>query len=262
MGHSLGLGHAHKLGCTDAAGHPVTLSSTCAVFEYGDNMSAMGDRSAGTYSAVQLFDLGWIGSRTITVPPSGGAYSLLPIEQRVGGVQALRIPDGPETVWVEYRQPIGVDHGLYYTTQPGQVFVHLQRPDGLTQLGSYIVDMTPDTYDSNDGGMLVGSTWTNPLGHLRITVDSADSSSAHITVTTTWVTVPDLSGRSQANASATLAAAGLTMAAHNQVDQSCTSIGRVMDQCPAPGTLVDPGATVDVTIGQRPAPPRRCLAVP
>jgi hypothetical protein len=68
-------------------------------------------------------------------------------------------------------------------------------PDMLTlPAESYQLDMTPDTIRDNNGrcsgtagdfedaGLPAGRTFINPLGHLRITVNWADTTGASISV--------------------------------------------------------------------------------
>jgi beta-lactam-binding protein with PASTA domain len=60
-------------------------------------------------------------------------------------------------------------------------------------------------------------------------------------------------GRTQAEASSRLHAAGYTLGAvHFAIDDSCGFIGLVMDQSPAAGTQASPGTAVSITIGRKP----------
>jgi FG-GAP-like repeat/Gametolysin peptidase M11 len=183
LGHHLGLGHGHSLACVDSNGNAVTLSSTCTTLEYGDYPNEMGN-GTGTYSAPQLASLGWLNGSVADVPLAGGDYYLSPLDTQAGSTtaRALRITDGSNILWVEYRRSgvLAHDQG---------VFVHLQRPDGLVAAGSFLVGVSqPLSIGGGPANLPVGASWTNPLGNMRITVVSEDASFAHIRVSTTLPT--------------------------------------------------------------------------
>src|SRR6185312_8172336 len=92
---------------------------------------------SGDFSVIQKSDLGWLNGREQTASPLGGTYTLRMLETNAPGIQALRIEDGNDVFWLEYRQPTGIDSGLPASSTNG-VLVHVQRP-----LGSYLLDMTP-----------------------------------------------------------------------------------------------------------------------
>jgi alpha-tubulin suppressor-like RCC1 family protein len=70
------------------------------------------------------------------------------------------------------------------------------------------------------------------------------------------VTVPDLTGDTQAQAGQALQAAGLVLGTVNSaVDNYCNHIGTVMDQNPHAGTAVSFGSAVSITIGTKPPHP-------
>jgi hypothetical protein len=244
LGHHIGLGHGHGLNCRDANNVMVTLSANCTVFEYGDPVTVMGV-GIGTYSAIQLTDLGWLNGLVRDVPPAGGGYLVTPLESQAPGtgIHALRIPDGSDTLWVEYRQPVGVDSGS--GTSQGIVFVYLQRPDPFTAAGSYLLDLGLTTGQSF--GLQVGGSWTNPLGHMKITVDYAEATAAHITVATTLAQVPNVLGFSQSSARTAIAVAGLTVGRITSVN-TCLDPGTVQHQSPAGGALVARGTAVSLTV--------------
>ncbi len=45
----------------------------------------------------------------VDVGAARGSYTVQPLENATAGVQALRITDGSTTLWLEYRQALGVD---------------------------------------------------------------------------------------------------------------------------------------------------------
>ncbi len=263
LGHTLGLGHGHALHCYDASNNPVTLSTNCTGDGYGDLYSAMGCCASGHFTTIQKADLGWMWGRMLDVPDSGGTFRLAPLE--VNGpffLYALRIMDGSTTLWLEYRQPIGVDSFL----QPmsAGVVVHRQMPDqdGSTPLGSYLLDMTPGSPNGfNDAPLPVGATWANPLGTMKITVDWADGGAAQVTIASTIVrvAVPDVRGETVTDARAILQADGLRVGSIAAVvDPTCNNIGLVTGQNPTTGTVVVQGSAVNLSVGKAPAPPRSC----
>jgi hypothetical protein len=239
LGHTLGLGHAHTLYCKDASGGSVPLSTNCTAGEYGDIFSEMG-QGYGTYSAPQLYDLHWLDGLVPTVPPTGGVYRVEPLDNPSPefGKHGLRIPDGAETIWVEYRKPGILDY------DGNGIYVHLERPDGLVTAGSYLLMM------GNGSGFATfptGVTWTNPLGHIQLRVDWTATLAAQVTVSTTYRTVPNVLNISVSSAKTALTAAGLTLGRQSTV-QNCVDPGTIQIQSPAPGTLVDAGTPVSVTV--------------
>jgi PASTA domain len=73
------------------------------------------------------------------------------------------------------------------------------------------------------------------------------------------VLVPDVRNDRLAEAGQVLAAAGLTVGqVTNVLDHTCNNIGTVLRQNPNPGTPVQAGSAVRLSIGQRPPPPFQC----
>jgi hypothetical protein len=73
------------------------------------------------------------------------------------------------------------------------------------------------------------------------------------------VLVPDVRNDSLAEAGQALAGAGLTVGqVTNVLDHTCNNIGTVLSQNPNPGTPVQAGSAVNLSIGQRPPPPFQC----
>ena len=201
LGHTLGLGHAHSYPCYD---NSVTLAASafgdpnapCPAAnqlpeEYGDPYDVMGQAynggpaSAGSFTAMQSDYLGWMGSRETTATgPS--RYTIAPLEEQSAALHAVKVVDGSETFWVEYRQAIGVDAWLSgYPQATAGVRILLQGPDdeGFAAPGSYLLDTTPDTTGNfYDAALPIGATFRDPLGTLAITLVSADASGATISI--------------------------------------------------------------------------------
>jgi serine/threonine-protein kinase len=68
------------------------------------------------------------------------------------------------------------------------------------------------------------------------------------------VTVPDVIGKTQAQATAQLQAAGFKVSVDEQLVADDADDGRVIDQSPNAGTKQDEGSTVTITVGKKAAP--------
>jgi hypothetical protein len=258
LGHTLGLRHAHAQACTDSSSQATPLSTSCQTVEYGDVYNAMGNANSGDFGVIQKADLGWLGGREQTASPLGGSYTLTMLETNGPGVQALRIEDGTEVFWLEYRRPVGVDSGLASWSLNG-VLVRRQLAETGTALGSYLLDMTPGSASGfADAALPPGVTWLNPLGNMGVTVVSIGPGQASVTVHSKLKLVPNVIGLDTATAMSTLTAAGLVAQQQFVVDPTCNVIGTVKSQSPSPSTIVAPGTAVTVTVWVQPTYPRVC----
>ena len=250
LGHSLGLSHAHAVSCVDR-GVPVSYSNSCTANEYGDPNDTMASSSAG-FDALERNRLGWMSGRIADVPSGGGSYTLSPLELTTPGLQALRLSDGTP-LWLEYRQPVGSDGGRVGV--PG-VLIYAPYSGGL---GTQFLDANPATVTQNDANIAAGTTWISPTGNFRVTVDSAVSTGAHITITLNRVTVPNVAGDDVATAQGKLAAAGLTqVVVHEVVDSTCTKVGKALGTAPAAGTQVNPASLLTLEAAVAPPAPAEC----
>ncbi|HEX5610958.1 MAG TPA: PASTA domain-containing protein [Solirubrobacterales bacterium] len=259
LGHQLGLGHAETLECLDDAGvKPVPLNDDhCTTEEYADTTDVMG-RSfiGGGFNAPHAFRLGWLRNqfydlvdgvytRTVQLRPFGAA----PAE---GSMRAVRLRDGGQTLWLEYRQRVGVDMGM----EPG-LYVHREKP--TNPAASQLLDMSPGQW--GDENMAVGQTWINTLGAMQVTLNSATPSGATVTIARTpkAVTVPDLRGLTAASIRSYLDPVNLVYGGQSGTveDRTCTLINRVASQSPSAGSKAIEGSSVTVKMGVRPRTP--CL---
>jgi hypothetical protein len=249
LGHTLQLGHGLGLRCQDAAGATVTLSGTCTPIAYGDPFNAMGSGD-GSFSAIQQNDLGWLTGRLVDVPVAGGTFTIEPLESDAVAPQVLRLGDSGGTLWIEYRQPIGVDSGL--SAASAGVLIRRQLPDLGTK--SLLLDLNPATSsDFGDARLPVGTPWTNPFSGATITVTSATAAGATITVKVARAAVPNLVGMTTAQARTALNSRGFTsMASSSYLDTTCTYLGVIGRQSPAAGTSAPLAATVRVYVGAMP----------
>ncbi len=252
LGHLLGLPHASLARCEDANGNFVTLSNRCTGVEYGDTFDTMGGGS-GVFNAVYQNKLGWMTGEVASVNAGDftQSWTLKPLSEPGLGLRAVRLVDGPTTLWIEYRQPTGGDTPRF-PTEPGLpygVLIH-REVDG----GSQILDITPQGPFEDDyvqPGLRAGQTWENPLGEMRITVTSRSLTAATVRVSSRRVTVPEVRGLGADHARAVLEAARLKPVGFGPVvDHTCAFFGVVAEQEPFANSRVFPGTAVNVAIGE------------
>lgn len=253
LGHILGLDHANSISCTGPGGQLVPLSANCGVSDYGDVYDTMGLIGNGLFNAIYENALGWMNGQIVNL--AAGDYSqtmtLKPLSEIAQSPRAVRLVDGSTTLWIEYRQPTGLDLPSEPTGEGFGVLVH--RQVGPTHTGStttsQLLDMSPEG-SSLDSALPVGQTWADPLGEMKITVNGANAKGAMVTIAKQGAIVPNLGGDTLELAEAALKAAGLTYGGASFVtDESCTLINKVMSQTPPEGTRVPPGTSVRVSIG-------------
>ena len=259
FGHSLGLDHAQLEACTDGFGNPVPFSFNCKAVEYGDSYDVMG-RGHHSFGAIEAYGLGWLNRQFTSL--TSGIYSrtitLKPLAAVPHGLRAIRLTDGANTFWIEYRQPVGLDalnlDELILRDTPG-LLIHRERSRGDKAPASQLLDMSPSlpALDSGtDAGLPVGQTWANPLGTMEIRLDSADSSGATVTISSQLVVVPDVIGSDRKSALATINAAGLHFAGSTpKTTSNCDEVGKVIGSTPSRGSTPRRGADVTVTIGEK-----------
>jgi hypothetical protein len=262
LGHYLGLEHATSIACTDSRGASVPLSENCASTEYGDSYDLMG-RGTGAFNAVYANQFGWLDSQFTDVAAGdfSASFTLRPFTGAIRERRALRLRDGKATLWLEYRQQVGIDAPFYngrnISATPGLI-VHREivNPKNGKPI-SQLLDMTP-TQDPANAVLPVGQTWSNPLGEMKIRVDSAGPEGVTVTISSQRVTVPDVRGMSAAKAEAALLAAGLKPTGFQGItDPTCNYIGVVAATSPGAGARLMPGTPVTVALGQK-DPTRPC----
>lgn len=255
LGHLLlGLSsHANLARCEDANGNFVTLSNRCTGVEYGDTFDSMGGGS-GVFNAILQNKLGWMNGEVASVNAGDftQSWTLKPMSEPGQGLRAVRLVDGPTTLWIEYRQPTGGDTPRF-PTEPGLpygVLIH-REVDG----GSQILDITPQGPFEEDyvqPGLRAGQTWENPLGEMKITVTSRSQLAATVRISSRRVTVPEVRGLGADHAKAVLEAARLKPVGFGSVvDHTCAFFGVVAEQEPFANSRVLPGTQVNVAIGEQ-----------
>jgi hypothetical protein len=185
LGHNFGLGHAHSKRCTGADGGAVALSGSCTSDEYGDRFNVMGyvppgfgENNPSHLSAPQKDALGWLSGRSLSADQ--GTFTLAPTEDQSASLHALRFGTPGHTLWIEYRQPRGVDAPLgSFPGITGGVVIHETEPT----TGSWLLDMTPGTsLGFNDAALPVGATWTDAMQTVSVRVNSAGPAGASVTL--------------------------------------------------------------------------------
>jgi hypothetical protein len=178
FGHNLGLGHANLAGCT-GSGVRVTLSPACSVQEYRDYADVMGaamDRPTGNLNTALADSLGLVTS--VTVPAGGQAtVDLAPLAQ-VGAIRAIKIRVGTAWLYADFRPAADPD-----TREPGWAGVQLHLVPDAAYPASRLLDGQPGTTVAFSAVSLpVGRPWAVPGTDLTISVVSASSSGARVTV--------------------------------------------------------------------------------
>ncbi len=254
LGHLLGLPHANWARCKDASGNFVTLSNKCESIEYGDVFDTMGTTNNGVFNAIYQNRLGWMNGEVAHVNAGDftQSWTLKPMSEPGQGLRAIRLVDGPTTLWIEYRQPTGGDAPRIPRQQELTYGVLIHREvEGRSQ----ILDMTPPTspFDPlEQPGMRAGQTWENPLGEMKITVTSRSQLAATVRISSRRVTVPEVRGLGADHARAVLEAARLKPVGFGPVvDHTCAFFGLVAQQEPFANSRVLPGTQVNVAIGEQ-----------
>lgn len=191
MGHNFGLWHSHSLDCGAS-----TLGSSCNRSEYGDAFDTMGNGGVH-YNAFQKERLGWLNynlSPAIATVESGSTtVTLAPYAAADNGIKALKVLKGVDATtgqkswyYVEFRQPQGFDSDI--SRFPWAVNGVLVRT-GTDNSGdtSDLLDLTPNssaTDDISDSALAVGKTFTDSGSGVSISLLSASSSGATLSVAT------------------------------------------------------------------------------
>lgn len=89
---------------------------------------------------------------------------------------------------------LGVDAN--YSLSSLGVLVHAELP-GHPRSG--LVDMAPQTTDFGDAKLPVGAPWVNPLGNMKLTVNSAGPGGATVTTAHKYPRVPSVTGHRRAD---------------------------------------------------------------
>ena len=250
---------ATALHCTDAAGRAVPLSANCTESDGVDPYDTIGNGS-GAFSAIHANWLGWLPGQFYEVAAGdvSRTFFLKPFTDPSHSQRAIRLVDtGGNTLWLEYRQPLGVDSPLYNggigykPVSPGLIVRRERHRPPAAPPVSQLLDMTPAT-PLADAGLPAGQTWANPLGEMQISLNSATAAGATVTISSQRRPVPNVVDFTRKVAIATIERNGFAYGGLSS-KYSCDYIGKVMAQTPAPGTRLMPGTRVSIVEGVRDA---------
>jgi chitodextrinase len=180
LGHNLGVHHASSIACTQN-GAPVTLSSTCTTYEYGDPFSVMGQasNSARPMHDLQRGQIGWL-PELITLAMSG-TYTVAPTEL-MDQPRLNRIARGDGTfLYLEFRQPYGA-YGLPSTSAALTGVTVRVAPDEPIRAPTKLLDTNPSTTSFADAPLAVGKTFTDPASNVSITTTAVSPAGATVSV--------------------------------------------------------------------------------
>jgi hypothetical protein len=212
------------------------LGSSCTVGEYGDTADIMGNPSSGHFNAFQKERLGWLNytnSPPITTVQTDGVYFIAPYETDDNQSKALKILQSSSAgtyYYVEYRQPIGFDAPLLFSGSnlTNGVLVHLGTPSNANS--NDLLDLTPASASWYDPALAVGQSYSDATAGVTMTVLSADSTGATVSVTfsggggTTCTRANPTVSLSPASQSTTIGSSvSYTMTVTNKDNSGCTA---------------------------------------
>lgn len=193
LGHNLGVEHARTM---RYSGTTVGPDRGLATFEeYGDLFSVMGSGGAH-FSAAQKASLGWLRqSGDYVSVQNSGIFDLAPLQSPAPGLKALRVKRnaGEDSLWIEYRQPIGAFDGaedILLRPMFEGALVRAQSP--AEDLYSDLLDFTPSSIDETrlmlfpgfftDPVLRPGQVWRDPFSDLSLEVLSMSPDRMRIAV--------------------------------------------------------------------------------
>lgn len=187
LGHNLSLGHSSALRCPSTADGTYAgglWSNSCKVATYYDMYDVMGFSwaSTGALNTFHANRLGLLGTGRVVTASSSTRVSLRPVSGHTGLV-SLRINDPTGQVYVvEYRTASGRDAFLASNPYGVRAGVTVRRGDPSTSGQSLLLDATPSVSGDYVVPIAVGSTMTTASGRVKITTESATSTSATVAV--------------------------------------------------------------------------------
>ena len=186
LGHNFGLFHSRSMDCDN-----VVTGSNCTIAEYGDTLDVMGSASSGHFNLYQKERLSWTNygsSPPITTVTTSGTYwidSYESISANPKGLKILKFTDpttGARTwYYLEHRSAYGFDAFLGSNTNVLNGLVVHQGSESSSQ-SIYLLDMTPATTSWMDPALTTGQSFSDADAAVTITVLSADSTGALVSV--------------------------------------------------------------------------------
>jgi hypothetical protein len=211
----------------------------------------------GAYNAAESFQAGWLNGQYYETGEVVGTrtYTIQPLSKLPHGIRAIKLNDGGQTFWIEYRTKVGNDeHALDAAGTPPSFYpgVVISRI-GPATLGfeprTERLDMRADSA-RDDATFHVGQVWADPLGSQTVTLLAESPEYATIRISSQLIAVPSILGQTTTQARTTLQNAGLTLGfVEERADPRCESLGRIWTQSPAAGAAVRPGTSISASIG-------------
>jgi hypothetical protein len=199
-GHNYGMNHSSSMTCP--SGWFADDLTGCTHSEYGDRFDPMGGGCRHMNVWQKQYE-GWFGGCNAIKVTSTGTFNLLPTENACDGVQSIQLPfPGGKTR--TFNRPAGGGGGagvdtltsyyLEYRTSVG--FDKSMTPQVLVHTGTNPIPMSgqtrgaPHTWILNASGkglttqpgLLVGNSFDDPAGGLKVTVMSLDADKAVVQV--------------------------------------------------------------------------------
>jgi putative cell wall-binding protein len=200
LGYNLGLDNGGSLACWADAAHttPVPLSDYCQQSSLDDPWDVMGTTPylPGFMSAANLEKLGVLDGSSVTNIGWDQSVTLAPVESGAG-LRSVTVVNGPNTYYLEFRAPMGMDAWIddaTYTgtdgvtrTDPGGGVVIRRVRAGWGRSGEMdVIDFHPynnlSTSDRHPG-LEAGEGYTVPSGDVRFAVTSTSSAGAQVSIT-------------------------------------------------------------------------------
>jgi uncharacterized delta-60 repeat protein/M6 family metalloprotease-like protein len=162
LGHTYGLRHANLWVVTD--GNPVSPTGTS--LEYGDPFDLMGDGDffANDFSHWNKSLLQWIPDTAVTVAAASGTYRIYRFDASGANLaqpRALKVVRNSTTdYWIGYRRATtnaSMDGGAYV----------LWGYNNANEK-SNLLDLTTPGSSSNDAGLAIGATFTDPVAGITL----------------------------------------------------------------------------------------------
>jgi hypothetical protein len=159
----------------------VSMGGSCTLSEYGDPFDVMGS-GFRHFSAYQKGRLGWLEAANMVTATADGTFTVVPIEQKATGIQALRVPiDGTRFYYVEYRQPLRVRQLLLHLGG-GQRRAHPPRHRLRLHEPARADRHVTSTTTFSDAALGVGKTFTDAAANIKIGVTALSTTGATVTV--------------------------------------------------------------------------------
>jgi hypothetical protein len=169
LGHNFNLSHADSYTCLDTQGARTTLSERCTASEYGNPLDVMGNAGNFHTNVVNKLRAGWLGDSNLRTVTESGTFLLEPQQRPSAGLQVLRVPrTATHFYYLEFRASFGFDNFPEAHPAVNGLLV-LLASEHERYSNSLLLDMTPETPSFVDASLLVGRTYHDPQGRIRIT---------------------------------------------------------------------------------------------